>query len=85
MFSANVFSNIRIEIATYAKQINSNFKVKQLSLSNDKEQLNKFNEELQSAITIGDWVVIENAHVLNDWSKETLNILFVNYICLFLY
>ncbi len=52
-------------------------KVKLLSVSNDKNKMKIFNDELKESIQMGDWVIVQNAHLLKEWSRETLNLLYV--------
>ena len=60
-----------------AKQINTNMKVKLLSASNYKTKMKTFDDELKESMRMGDWVIVQNAHLLKEWSRETLNLLFV--------
>ncbi len=52
-------------------------KVKLLSTSNDKTKMKTFDDELKESMRMGDWVIVQNAHLLKEWSRETLNLLFV--------
>lgn len=38
-----------------------------------------FNDELKESIRMGDWVIVQNAHLLKEWSRDTLNLLFVSF------
>lgn len=71
--------NPKIEITNLAKQTNPNIKVKLLSVSNDKNKMKTFNDELKESIRMGDWVIVQNAHLLKEWSRDTLNLLFVSF------
>ncbi len=72
-----MFLDPKTEIFDLAKQTNADLKIKLLSIDIGKSQIKKFNDELKEAIQFGDWVIIENAHMAAEWTKETLNILFV--------
>ncbi len=67
----------RVEICTFASSSQTDLVVKTLTLENDKMKLKKFTDDLRNAIGLGHWVIVENVHVVKEWPRETLNLLFV--------
>lgn len=73
--------NIVHEINRLARRVNSKAKVMNFTLLEaDKDGLNAFLDELKESIRVGNWIIVENCHLVNNWPSEILQLLFVSLI-----
>jgi hypothetical protein len=79
----NNFLNIKHEIIEKAKAFDANIKVFTFSMDNESstEQVNQVVEALRHAIVNGDWVIIDNVHMIDYWPKQILNLVYVRSTC----
>jgi hypothetical protein len=73
----NVYLNATIEISKLAKEIKNDVKVIVLSMDNQESKLKRLGVALKDSIKNGNWIIVENAHLLNDWPKDALKLLYV--------
>ncbi len=79
-FLENTFVNVTMEIIRYAEKSSIQTKVIVSTLDNQSSKLKRLSMALNEAIQLGHWIVIENAHLLNEWPDEILRIIYVNQI-----
>ena len=71
------FINVTHELIKHAKTIHDT-KIIMITFDNGVSKLKRLHSALKEAIQKGYWIVIENAHALNEWPKEILNIIYVD-------
>jgi len=76
----NTFVNVTNEIIKFGieKSIDQT-KIIIITIDNDKLKLKRLNVALNEAIRLGHWIVIENAHLLNEWPDDILRIIYVSF------
>lgn len=65
------------EISKLAKEMQDDIKVIVLSIDNDKTRTKRLAHALNESIRNGSWIIVENAHLLTEWPKDVLKLLFV--------
>lgn len=69
--------NPTLEISKLAKNIKDDVKVIVMSLENQEVKLRRLGIALKESIKNGNWIVVENAGLLNEWPRDILKILYV--------
>ena len=83
-FPENTFVNTTNEIIQYAEKSAIKTKIIITTLYNEKSKLKRLSLALNEAIQLGHWIIIENAHLLNEWPDEILRIIYVSEVkCFF--
>lgn len=72
----NAYVNPTLEISKLAKQ--SKTKVIVISLENQEIKLKRLGIALKECIKNGNWIIVENAGFLKEWSRDVLAFLYVN-------
>lgn len=75
--SENVYVNATLEISKLAKKCKEDAKVIVISLENQELKLKRLGIALRESIKIGNWLIVENTHLLKEWPNELLKLLYV--------
>ena len=90
---ANSFVNTTAEISRFAKSMPQPTKIIAIALDtiiasemDSKAKFTRLNMALRDATKNGSWVLIENAHLITEWPRETMELIYVSEpkVCLFL-
>jgi len=69
--------NVTHEISKYGKSMDNDMKIISLTLDNTENKMKRFIAALRESIRSSAWIIVENAHLLTNWPKECLNLLYV--------
>lgn len=67
-----------IEIGKLAKEIHDEIRVVILSLDDEDNKIKRLGYAIKESIRNGSWVIVENIHLLNQWSHDVLKLLYVS-------
>ena len=76
--------NVTHELIKYAEK-SAETKIVITTLDSEKSKLKRVSMALNEAIRLGHWIVIENAHLLNEWPDDILRVIYVGFHFLFLF
>ncbi|CAF0940788.1 unnamed protein product, partial [Brachionus calyciflorus] len=72
----NAYVSVSIEIGKLAKEINEDIRVVILSLGDDDNKIKRLGYAIKESIKNGSWVIVENVHLLKNWTSDVLKLLY---------
>ncbi|RNA23048.1 dynein heavy chain domain-containing 1, partial [Brachionus plicatilis] len=70
------YFSVTIEIGKLAKEIHEDIRVVILSLDDEENKIKRLGYAIKESIRNGSWVVVENVHLLSEWSRDVLKLLY---------
>ena len=76
----NAYVDIKKVITEKARKVNQNIKVIAFALDNDEPiGMEKLFNSVEESMKNGNWIVIDNAHLVNSWSSDMLKLFYVSF------
>ena len=68
-----------MKITEKARRINQNIKVIAFTLSDDEPKtMQKFRHALEDSVKNGNWIIVDNVHLVKSWPPEILYLFYVS-------
>ncbi len=78
--SVNAYVDIKKEITEKARKISPAIKVIVFALDDDETRnMQRFYNALSDSIKNGNWIIVDNIHLVKTWTSDILQLLYVRY------